>query len=185
MLPKIYSKIVDYMIVRLWMDGPCTIDTSMYAMGKGKLLRMKNVKRDNGAYKVPITWSELQGTNYQELILKASAPREIPLKPYDWTTSNKLFVLYTSFKRREHEPSSSKLVDAAKFVKKCGFVRHCLENAAHLEEPKWHALLSIVKGLGNDGIWLAHDLSCTYRDYKHQIYFIRWRGLNQTIAAKD
>ena len=40
----------------------------MYSMGKGKLLRMENVQRPNGMYKVPITWEELSTKSYEELI---------------------------------------------------------------------------------------------------------------------
>jgi len=63
-LPHIYKR-----IVQRWADQfeLKTIDLSMYAMGKGKMFRIANIKRSNGRYKVPLTLEEIQKGDIDEV----------------------------------------------------------------------------------------------------------------------
>jgi len=56
-----------------------TIDMSLYAGGMGKMLRIPNVKRSNGHYKVPVTVKELMDMDNQTLLDMTKQPREL-----DW-----------------------------------------------------------------------------------------------------
>jgi len=165
LLPKIHKKMAQYIAARVRLGEPSTIDMSMYSMGKGKLLRLENVRREIGTYKVPITWEELSNMYYSELIKLAEAPRKIHESPPSLKAAKLLAEMFAFHQQMVHSPPNNGLVDPAKFIMKCKFVRHCVQNAASLSEPEWHALLSVLKGLGKRGLWLAHDLSCTYPDY--------------------
>jgi hypothetical protein len=57
-LPKVYKKLaakIDELV-----GGDSGIDFQLYNMGKGKLIRVENKQRLDGAYKVPMTWQELE-----------------------------------------------------------------------------------------------------------------------------
>jgi len=73
-LPLIYKKIVSD-----WAQGLKlkTIDLTMYAMGKGKMFRIANVRRDNGKYKVPLTLEEVRDLSIDKLWRLSEAPRNV------------------------------------------------------------------------------------------------------------
>ncbi|MEF2144180.1 MAG: hypothetical protein V3573_01940 [Desulfovibrionaceae bacterium] len=165
LLPKIYAQMARYLAARVWLGALCSLDLSMYAMGKGKLLRMVGVRRDVGTYKVPVTWAELSEQPYTELIKLARAPRQVDVVPWDMKNVEALSSLYGFHKLLVHEPPASGLVDASKFIMRCAFVRHCIQHSRTLSEPEWHALISVLRGLGLRGRWLAHDFSFDYPEY--------------------
>lgn len=47
----------------------------------------------------------------------------------------------------------------------CGWLRHCVADAATLPEPEWYGLLSVV-GRCEDGVRLAHEYSRPYPQYQ-------------------
>ena len=55
------------------------IDMSMYPMGKGKLLRIENIRRRNGRYKVPVRWDELTEMPVDDLLALTAHPRQVEL----------------------------------------------------------------------------------------------------------
>lgn len=57
-LPLIYKR-----IAALWKEkfNLETLDLSIYSMGKGRMWRLPNVRRDNGKHKIPLTLDELAG----------------------------------------------------------------------------------------------------------------------------
>jgi len=55
-------------------------------------------------------------------------------------------------------------VDAAAVLAGCGFLRHCREHAAEVDEPQWYAALSIV-GRFEKGSEAAHELSRLHPKY--------------------
>ena len=165
LLPQIYARMVQFLIVRIWHGKPNSVDTSMYCMGKGKLLRMENVQRPNGMYKVPITWEELSTQSYAELIKLARQPRHIEVAPPSLRLSQSLARMYSWHQKMVHRPPTNGLLSPADFIMKCKFMRYCSENAETLEEPLWHAMLSVLKGLGDFGHWLSHELSSRHPEY--------------------
>jgi hypothetical protein len=165
LLPRIYESLVRFISVRIWHGQPNSVDTSMYCMGKGKLVRMENVQRPNGMYKVPITWVELSTKSYDDLIKLARQPRHIEIVQPSFRVSQYLAGLYAWHKKMVHRPPTNGLLSPADFIMKCKFMRYCSANAETLEEPLWHAMLSVLKGLGDFGHWLSHELSSKHPEY--------------------
>jgi len=73
-LPLIYKRIVADWAARFDLK---TADHTMYAMGKGKMFRIENVKRKNGRYKVPLTLEEVRDLSIKELWKLSEAPRNV------------------------------------------------------------------------------------------------------------
>ena len=72
-LPMIYKRIVTDWVARFELS---TIDLSMYAMKKGKMFRIENVKRANGRYKVPLTLEEVRDLPISQLLKLSERPRD-------------------------------------------------------------------------------------------------------------
>lgn len=53
-----------------------TIDLNIYSRAPGGLVRIENIRRPNGQYKVPISFDELALLSYDELLKLSLAPRE-------------------------------------------------------------------------------------------------------------
>ena len=71
-LPLIYGR-----LVREWSDGLnlSTVDHSMYAMKRGKLFRIENVRRSTGRYKVPLTRDDVGYCSIENLWVLSDSPR--------------------------------------------------------------------------------------------------------------
>jgi hypothetical protein len=73
-LPVIYKRIALDMAVD-------TLDLRVYSGGRGRMWRTPNVQRDNGHYKVAISWDELRSMTEERYDQITSSPRQpIPLK---------------------------------------------------------------------------------------------------------
>ena len=118
-----------------------SLDLRIYSLGRGRMWRTTNVKRPNGLYKVPITYTELMGMTeekYQEL---ASAPRMAiprraptlagPLATMWATAAHKLETMPKKSSRKdgklisdlkgEWSPSMKKLLDGEMIEPGVGF----------------------------------------------------------------
>lgn len=73
-LPLIYKRIVSDWAEKFKIP---TVDHSMYAMQKGKMFRIANVKRRNGRFKVPLTLDEVRCLSINELWKLSEAPRNV------------------------------------------------------------------------------------------------------------
>lgn len=88
--------------------GLTTLDASLYCMGSGRPFRLPNRKRENGFYKVPITFDELCGISDVEDYKKlCSAPRNEPEKVAP-TRSELLAKKVTVFTAEAEEASREK-----------------------------------------------------------------------------
>ncbi|MBP1934885.1 DUF927 domain-containing protein [Ammoniphilus resinae] len=67
-------------------------------------------------------------------------------------------------KERIAKDSEYPNTNAEMIAKKCGFIRHCRDNAATLPEPDWYSMLTIVSRT-KDGIDKAHEWSSPYPGY--------------------
>lgn len=56
-------------------SGATGIDLQLYCYGKGKTLRVENKLRENGHYKVPLLWDELEGLTEADYFKLCSNPR--------------------------------------------------------------------------------------------------------------
>lgn len=73
-LPLIYKRIISNWAEKFQIS---TVDHSMYAMQKGKMFRIANVKRKNGHFKVPLTLEEIRDLSINELWKLSEAPRNV------------------------------------------------------------------------------------------------------------
>lgn len=73
-LPRIYRKIVQSWVDELQLH---TLDLSMYAMGKGKMFRIANVRRSNGRYKVPVSRDDVAYASLEDLLLMSESPQNV------------------------------------------------------------------------------------------------------------
>lgn len=74
-LPAIYKELA----LELAVD---TLDLRVYSAGRGRMWRTPNVERENGRYKVPISWDELQVMTGELYLALTSAPRPaLAIKP--------------------------------------------------------------------------------------------------------
>jgi hypothetical protein len=58
LLPLIYKRIAESWKERFNLT---TLDLSIYSMGKGRMWRLPNIKRDNGQHKIPLTLEDVAG----------------------------------------------------------------------------------------------------------------------------
>lgn len=70
-LPLIYREMAYTMRVD-------TLDMRVYSAKRGRMWRVPNVQRDNGLFKVPITFEELQEMTPQRYVEICSSPRGVP-----------------------------------------------------------------------------------------------------------
>jgi hypothetical protein len=71
-LPLIYKALVEGWIKDAKLE---TVDTSLYAMGRGHFVRLPNRLRKNGRYKIPLTLNELFTLTPEEIEKLGTAPR--------------------------------------------------------------------------------------------------------------
>ena len=70
-LPVVYKQLAFELAVD-------SLDFRVYSGGRGRMWRTCNVRRENGHYKVPITYEELQNITLESYSTLTSAPRELP-----------------------------------------------------------------------------------------------------------
>lgn len=157
-------------------------DRSLYALGKGKLLRDENIKRDNDRYKVRIFWNELRDTfrsnhleemksDFELLWSFTESPREFTenelaakiVPPIPNEDLSKLFrdCVISNLERKQF---NEKLCKKFPF-EACDFIKYCRDNAAELSEPSWWMMIRILVNLGKSGKDLIHELSEPHPEY--------------------
>ena len=167
LLPRIHEKMVHEINEGGHMPLSRCIDMSMYPMGKGKLLRIENIRRRNGRYKVPVTWDELNDMPLEDLLTLTATPRQVELADTHIPQSESLTDLFLHCQVAVHAGSSSRTqtrgVEAVE--KECTFIRHCRDDAATLSEPEWYAMITNLAVLGPVGRELIHSYSRSYSGY--------------------
>ena len=77
---------------------------------------------------------------------------------------------FEEFKRNteivEFHAESNLVGSAERMCGKCAFIDHCIEDAATLQEPMWHAMISIV-AVTEDGQKKVHEWSKAYPGYSY------------------
>lgn len=142
------------------------IDMNMYKGGKGQLLRLPNIKRENGNYKVPVTAEEILTQEVQYFKEIVSKPRTLEEdKVHDNCATNPhLEFEYLLYKQLQHtlEVPAEKRTNLAVMENKCSFIRHCWEHPEEITEEAWFLLATLFKPFGNLGI--ARFITYSQRD---------------------
>jgi len=142
------------------------IDTQLYSMGKGHILRVANHRRENAHYKVPVSFYEFIGITEQAQIDELTkAPRYTYwLKPTSVRIDgfHKLFLeCVASVKDNKLKPAkAAETVDVC-----CEFLSYCKEKAENLSYTAWFAMITNLVKLGAIGKELVHLYSSSYTKY--------------------
>ncbi|WP_279202489.1 DUF927 domain-containing protein [Bilophila wadsworthia] len=169
LLPCIHEKMVHEINEGGHMPLSRCIDMSMYPMGKGKLLRIENIRRRNGRYKIPVLWDELTKMPMDDLLALTAHSRQVELADPRTSVpkSESLTELFLRCQVAVHAGSRSRTqtrgVEAVE--KECAFIRHCRDDAATLSEPEWYAMITNFAVLGPVGRELIHSCSRIYPSY--------------------
>lgn len=148
-------------------DDQDMIDLSMYSGRKGKLLRVQNIKRANGRYKVPISYQELLEKSPEELLALADRPREKFSSVHVKTHSVPMIMLYQSAMSMLHLEKKMPKLNLGNLFD-CGFIHYCWFCRKSLSEPEWWGLINVLMSLGEDAIPLIHLFSYGYPGYSQK-----------------
>jgi len=91
-LPGIYKE----MAFDLFVD---TLDLTIYSARRGRMFRTENSKRENGAYKVPLTVAEALNVTVEDYPVLCSAPRQPPVLTAP-KLNQKLAVMYAKAEQK-------------------------------------------------------------------------------------
>jgi len=135
------------------------IDTQLYAMGKGHILRVANQRRANGHYKVQVSGSVFMNiTQQDELDMITSSPTEEEIVVHP--ARNELFhEFYLECVKAIKEARLNPIKAAETLDEKCKFFKHCYEDAETLNYTAWFAMLTNFAKLGAMGKEMAHTYS--------------------------
>lgn len=142
------------------------IDLQMYCGGKGRLLRVENIKRDNGRYKVPVSSKEFLELDIEELEKLADSPRIGFETGHKVDGANPLLAAkFQKVKEIIEMGNVANPVAILEAMSRCAFFNKCIEAADTLSEPEWWAFISNLAPLKAIGLKLAHSFSEPYPRY--------------------
>jgi len=104
-LPLIYKKVALEFNEILKSD---TMDLSLYAMKKGKMFRLPNIKRRNGFHKVPLTLEEVRDLSIKKIKELSKSPRTVDPVEVDEEKNAALSELYERMKAEVYKELSEK-----------------------------------------------------------------------------
>lgn len=146
------------------------LDMQLYCMGKGKLLRLPNIRRPNGRFKVPVSSTEFLNLEYSELEALTLNPRldfvseqESPF--YSKLLSELYSLVLQCIRSGCNKPNPSAGLEA---LLSCTFMEHCYEDQVSLVEPHWWVMINILKSFGRVGHELIHEFSRDHPGYSHE-----------------
>jgi hypothetical protein len=153
-LPKIHKTMV-HMLAAKYNIG--SVDSFIYKMKRGQLIRMENIQRDDGRYKVPITLDEFMNINTNDIQHLTLNKREINVNnENNILRSEKLICIFESVK------NMYRLVEddctAIEALLGCNFIFYCLAYDGILAEKQQELICSIFFKLGDKGIFLFNNL---------------------------
>lgn len=118
-------------------------DSQLYAMGRGHLLREKNLLRPDGRYKVQIPTRRFLEEDIEPLLSLTESHQdyEVDTTPPVVCDLSKLYRR-TRIIRKLCNPKNCK----EKSLANCQFVTHCAFYQDEVSEPQWFLMLRILKG---------------------------------------
>lgn len=168
-LPQIHKCMLQWLLdIRPSQMDKSFIDTSLYCMGKGKLLRAENIQRPNGRYKVPLTAIEIMTGDLTELMALTQSPRNIQCAMPELATTRMEFLYDAARSLVNMRLASQQSQAAVNSIMNCAFVQHCYANQATLSEPEWWFLVGILMRCGEAARPIIHEFSLGHPDYSAQ-----------------
>lgn len=169
-LPKIHKTMLQFICLRCFhrlAEEIKNIDMSLYCMGKGKLLRIENIQRPNGRYKVPVTAEEFFHKEISTLEKFTYSPRQIEINQVDdFQPCQELAELFfTSKTIVDMSLTDNGILKKVDAVFGCEFIQHCYQEQENLPEPYWYAMICNLATLGVLGKQLIHEFSRGYPEY--------------------
>ena len=145
-LPFIYKRIVSEWKERFNLP---TLDLSLYCMGRGKMIRIENIKRENGRYKVPLTPFEVGIQSYETLERLTAAPRTLPYSEIEPEKMTELASLYWDVGSQVHkkvydrpEPTPMSSEDRARLAEKLPpCIAYILTDKPHTKKSTFNKLV--------------------------------------------
>ena len=137
-----------------------SLDFRVYSGRKGRMWRQANVQRDNGQYKVPITYAELREMTAEKYTAICSAPREVA-KPAPATLCVDFAVMYGECSQKvkamlakRGKRKASKLLPDMKFPS----LDALMQNRGIKEGTGFHTLALQLAIYANERGWSAAEL---------------------------
>lgn len=165
-LPQIHKMMLSFILnIALSKIERTIIDTSLYCMGKGKLLRYQNIQRPNGNYKVQVSATEFMEEEANNLIALTKAPRHDYI-PTDAPAPTRMTTLYDAacscVAIRQNNKNSSMALDS---IMNCSFIQHCYDHQSELSEPEWWMMVGILMTCGEAARPIVHEFSLGHPEY--------------------
>ena len=170
-LPRIHRRMVEKITNNFSSLGPRfdLIDSQLYSMGKGHILRVEDQRRANGRYKVALTDMEFFGITIQEEIDEYIKTPRFQNPYFPKLERNQSFHEFYLECLSEIKQPVKEIVNAAEDLDLgCDFFRHCKENAAQLSYIAWFAMLTNLVKLWSLGKELAHEYSKLHPSYSYE-----------------
>ena len=146
-----------------------TIDLQLYSMGKGHVLRIENLIRNNGYYKVPLTAEEFfHIENTQQINEYIKSKRYITINNIKISRNESFHSFYLECMRKVNDPHTQTVKSAEYMDRHCQFIKHCKDNAEKLGYNEWFAMISNFSRLGSLGRELIHFYSQPYPKYNKE-----------------
>lgn len=168
-LAKVYSLMTKILFTQCLRSGSGwrkMIDMQMFNMGKGRLLRLPNIERPNGRYKVPVSADEFLDFTPQKLMGLTEYPRlDFDTGYIPGSRSEALYSLFQDIKEEVELHTEKKQNEVLEAINKCAFLNHCIEDADKLSEPEWWVFISILVTLGRLGEKCIHIFGRPYPGY--------------------
>lgn len=159
------ARLLSYQCLSMASGHRGMIDMQMYCGGKGRLLRLENIKRPNGRYKVPVTAAEFLTLSPNQLLELTKTPRDIDTNHKLGVRSEALVTIYQDIMKSVYEESKERLNGILEGMNRCSFLTKCVEKAHELSEPEWWTFISIMAPLGKVGCELIHFFSRPHTGY--------------------
>lgn len=145
------------------------LDTSLYCMGKGKLLRAPNIQRPDGNYKVQLSFEEFMHGELAEIMNLVKSPRDTADISVTAPQESGMHILYDAVKSLLTLPllrhNARNALDA---MLECEFIQHCYTNQESLSEPEWFRMVGVLMACGEEARPLVHEFSMGHSGYSFE-----------------
>jgi hypothetical protein len=142
------------------------IDHQLYSMKKGHFIRIENIRRPDGKYKVPLTFEEFMDLKEHDMEPLVSAPRHnLEFQRHEHKVSDFLYKLYmfnSFFYGRKFDLNDREMAGFKQSLMKCFFIRDCILNYDKKSDKEKLVFESVKskfdKRINSNGNDIFHDI---------------------------